>query len=390
MRICVIAPVLIPVLGKTQRYGGIELVVALVTEELVKRGHEVFLLASGDSKTSAQLIPVIKKALGQRSTWDIRKKFNRLSYKKALELNPDVIWDHTEAVHAQTFREYKARFHFEADIVLKPRYLIDNGNIPIVQTIHGPAKYHLPGIMRALSNAGHFFVTISRDQEKDFKKFIKKSQHLGTVHNSVDTSFYKVNPDKKGDYLLWVGRYCMEKGAHIALEAAHRAEMPITLLGKLVEKHERKYFKNFIKPRLRPGDIVLGLVSAGKKAKTYENAYATLMTNLWEEPFGLVAVESMAAGTPVIAPSLGSLPEVLGDTGVLINVDDLNLNEREPEITSGQLKYIERVAKSIPKAKKIKPKLIRERVEKLFSVKHQTDGYEKMFKKAIWLKKENP
>src|SRR3972149_5610036 len=108
MRICIISPVLIPVLGKTQRYGGIELVVALVTEELVKRGHEVFLLASGDSRTSAKLVPIVKKALGQRSTWDIRKKLNRISYKKALELKPDLIWDHTEAVHAQTFKEYKA------------------------------------------------------------------------------------------------------------------------------------------------------------------------------------------------------------------------------------------------------------------------------------------
>ncbi|HBG81667.1 TPA: hypothetical protein DDW69_02380 [candidate division CPR2 bacterium] len=388
MKICVIAPTVIPILGKNQKYGGIELVVSLATEELVKRGHDVYLFASGDSQTSAKLVPTAEGAIGQSVSFETEKQANALAYKMAIAENPDVIWDHTLAVHAQVMRQNHSRFLFKADIVLDPVELIDTGDIPVIQTLHYPPKDHLVGLVETLTDNGHFCVSISHDEAKRFTPYIEKGQHLGTVYNALDTGLYSIDPNKTGDYLLWLGRFCMEKGAHIALEVAHKLDMPIKMAGKIAEKHEKDYFDKFIKDNLGPKDEVLGLVSFEEKVQLFQNAEATLMTNLWAEPFGLVAIESMACGTPVMAPSLGALTEVVNGSGVLVPVDDLRLDENDLEVTESQVKYIDRVAKYYPRAKRIASELPRDRVEKIFSIKHNADGYEASFAKAMYLKKE--
>jgi len=388
MKICIIAPTVIPILGRKQEYGGIELVVALAAEELSKRGHDVYLFAPGDSCVSCKLVSITPNAVGQGISFEKEKYFNKIAYEMAVAENPDVIWDNTLAVHAQDMRENRSVFVFKADIVLNRDELVDTGDIPVIQTLHGPAKDHIPGVIKTLGEAGHYFVSISHDQAKRFAPYIDKDQHLGTVYNAVDTEFYHTNPLKKGDFLLWLGRFGMEKGTHIALAVAHKLDMPIKIVGKIAEKHEKDYFEKFIKPNLTAKDEVLGIISSEMKKDLFADAYATLMTNIWPEPFGLVAIESMASGTPVVGPSLGSLTEVVNRSGVLVPVDDLGLNENETEITDSQLKYIERIAKYAPNAEKIPPELPRDRVEKLFSVKHNADGYETSFAKAVYLKKK--
>ncbi|OIP22968.1 hypothetical protein COX95_02830 [bacterium CG_4_10_14_0_2_um_filter_33_32] len=388
MKICIIAPMVLPILGRKQEYGGIELVIALAAEELQRRGHNVYLFAPGNSKVSCNLVAVTPKAVGQGISFNKERYFNRIAYEMAIAEKPDVIWDNTLAVHAQEMKKDKSIFVFRADIDFNKDDLINTGDIPIIQTLHGPSKDHIPNIVNNLSEAGHFFVSISHDQAKRFVPHIKKGQHLGTVYNAVDTDFYSINPNKKGDYLLWLGRFGMEKGAHIALEVAHKLNMPIKIVGKVTEKHEKYYFEKFIKNNLRTSDEVLGIISSQEKRDLYSGAYATLMSNLWPEPFGLVAIESMASGTPVVAPSLGSLTEVVDGSGILVPIDDLKFNENEIKITKGQLKYIDRMVSYMSKAKAIPPELPRDRAEKLFSIKHNVDGYETSFAKAIYLRKK--
>ncbi|KKQ95087.1 MAG: Glycosyl transferase group 1 [candidate division CPR2 bacterium GW2011_GWC1_39_9] len=388
MKICIIAPTVIPILGRKQEYGGIELVVALAAEELTRRGHDVYLFAPGDSHVSCNLVSITPSAVGQGISFEKEKHFNKIAYEMAVAENPDIIWDNTLAVHAQEMGENHSIFLFKADIAINREEMVNTGDIPVIQTLHGPAKDHIPGLIKTLGEAGQFFVSISHDQAKRFAPYIERGQHLGTVYNAVDTEFYHINPNKKGDFLLWLGRFCMEKGTHIALEVAHKLDMPIKIVGKIAEKHEKDYFEKFIKPNLRSKDEVLGIISSEMKKDLYADAYATLMSNIWPEPFGLVAIESMASGTPVVGPSLGSLTEVVNGSGVLVPVEDLHLNENETYITDAQLKYINRMAEYVPKAKAIPPELPRDRVEKLFSVKHNADGYETSFAKAIYLKKK--
>jgi glycosyltransferase involved in cell wall biosynthesis len=389
MKICIIAPVVIPILGREQKYGGIEIVVSIAADEMVRRGHEVLLFASGDSKTTAKLMPTTPKALGQGVSFDKEKECNRKAYEMAVAEKPDVIWDNTLGVHAQEMRENRSKFLFQADIVLKKDELYNTGEIPVVQTLHGPAKDHLPGLIRALSESGNYFVSISKDQARRYLEIIPDLRHLGTVYNAVDTDFYRPVKKKEGDYLLWVGRYCMEKGPHIALEVAHQIGFPMKLIGKKVEKHELDYFDLFIKPNLKETDEVLDSgTPADEKVNYYANAKATMMTNLWPEPFGLVVAESMACGTPVVGPALGSLTELIDQAGILVPIDDLGLDENEQEVTASQKKYIDRIVEYMRKLDKIPSEVSRKRAEFLFSPKHNVDGYEEAFYKAMYLKEE--
>ncbi|MDD5693039.1 MAG: glycosyltransferase [Patescibacteria group bacterium] len=386
MKICIIGPVVIPILGKEQKYGGIETVISIAEEEMVKRGHDVYVFASGDSKVTSKLVATTPEALGQGVSFAKEKECNRIAYEMALAERPDVIWDNTLSVYAQEMRENQSKFLFKADIVLHPNELIDTGDIPVVQTWHGPAKDHLPKLIRDLSEAGQYFVSISKDQARRYLECFDIKNHLGTVYNAVNTDFYSVNYNKKGDYLLWVGRFCMEKGPHIAIEVAHKVGVPIKLIGKKAEKHEIDYYDKFIAPILGSDDEYLGMSTLEEKAKLMRNAKAVMMTNLWAEPFGLVVAEAMASGTPVVGPALGSLTEMIDQTGVLIPVDDLGLNENDTEVTESQRNYIDRIAKSMKKLNNIPPQVPRKRAEFLFSPRHNVDGYEEAFSKAMFLK----
>lgn len=388
MRICVISPAVLPILGKDQQYGGIEVVVSIAVEEMVRRGHEVYLFASGDSKTSAKLEAIAPKALGQGVAFQAEKQCNHRAYQRALKLKPDVIWDNTLAIHAHDMQQNEAQFIFKADIKLKPEELINTGSVPVVQTLHGPAKEHLPALVHDLSLNGHYFVSISYDQARRYKKFIAGKQHLNTVYNAVNTDMFVVDESKKtADYLLWVGRYGMEKGSHIVLEVGHRLNLPVRLLGKKAEPHEKSYYKKFIEPNLRPDDIVYdSSLPVAQKISLFQGAKATVMANLWPEPFGIVIAESMACGTPVVGPALGSLPELINGAGLLVPIKGLRLNEDDTKISASQLKYIDRMTELIGAMDKIPSRVPRKRAEYLFSPKHIVDGYEEAFVKAIYLK----
>lgn len=387
MKICVIAPVVLPLLGNQQKYGGIELVISSVTSELIKKGHDVIVYASGDSQIKARVVPITPKALGIGASFEKEKECNRKAYEMSIKEKPDVIWDNTLAIHAYDEKPPVRISPYLAQIFFTMGDLIDTGQIPVVQTLHSQAKGFSPNIAHQLSNAGHYFVTISRDQAIGYLNHIKIMQHMGTVYNPVDIDFFKPAVKKTNDFLLWVGRLGMEKGAHIALAAAHKAHLPAVLIGKMIEKHEIDYFEKFIKSELLPGDEFINQGEPSLNAEMFRNAKAFLMTNLWKEPFGMVVAESMASGTPVIGPAMGSLTELIDTSGVLIDVDDLDLSENVTEITESQIEYIDRVAKAVSLVDSIPANVPRKRAEFLFSPTQCANGYEEAFLKAIYLNK---
>jgi len=387
MKICVIAPVVIPLLGRNQRYGGIEVVISTIIEELTRIGHEVIVFASGDSNIEAKLIPTIEISLGLGISFEKEIECNKLAYQMAIAERPDVIWDNTLALHTHTQATSEPEMPLGSNAELRLNAVMDTGNIPVVHTLHGPTKGHLTTIAQKLSQAGHYFVTISRDQSIGYLGYISLGQHLGTIYNPVDLDFYKPSEKKSNNFLLWIGRFGMEKGPHIALQVAHAINYPIVLIGKKSEPHEEAYFNEFIASQLRDSDLYLDQPTPDLKAEMLRNARTTLMTNLWSEPFGMVLAESMASGTPVIGPAKGSLTELIEFAGVLIKVDDLGLTEDVLEVDDAQHEYILRIIRQINDVDRIPSSVPRKRAEFLFSPKTAAKGYEEAFLKAIYLKK---
>jgi glycosyltransferase involved in cell wall biosynthesis len=295
VKIAILSPVWFPV--PPTGYGGIEWVVSLLADGLVEAGHDVTLFASGDSRTKAKLACVYEIAPSAdigRSQVEIRHAL--ACFERADEF--DVIHDHSgppAAVIAAAVRT------------------------PTVHTVHGPL----------LGEPGDLYEQIARVAPRTRLVSISINQRvprpdlpwIANVPNALDFSVYPARPHR-GDYLLFLGRMTPEKGAHRAVAVAMEAELPLKLAGKRREPAEQLYFHEFVEPHLRGGQIeYVGEVTHGEKVELLQNARATLFPIDWEEPFGLVMIESMACGTPVIAMRRGSVPEVIeeGRTGLVVD-----------------------------------------------------------------------
>jgi glycosyltransferase involved in cell wall biosynthesis len=293
LRIAVLAPCWFPV--PPTGYGGIEWVVSLLADGLVEAGHEVTLFASGDSHTRAGLAAVHAVAPSEwigRSFWELRHVL--YCYERADDF--DVINDHS-GPFAATLGE-----------------AVDT---PVVHTVHGPLDGE-PGELydQVTRVAPHTsFVSLSLNQRKPRPDF----NWIANCPNALDLSVYPFRP-LKGDYLLFLGRMSPDKGAHRAVAVAMEAGLPLKIAGKMREPKEREYFQQFVEPHLGSGIEWLGEVSHGEKVELLQHARATLFPIEWEEPFGLVMIESMACGTPVIATNQGAVPEVIehGRSGIVV------------------------------------------------------------------------
>jgi glycosyltransferase involved in cell wall biosynthesis len=339
LRIAEIAPPWVSV--PPPSYGGIELVVALVADGLVDRGHDVTLFASGGSKTKGTLVSPLEKspALADMGLSVTDDTIHTLSaYLQAGQF--DVIHDHSGWGPA-----------FGALL---------NGNPPVVRTLHGPWSDAARRFHAALAGRVHL-VAISGSQAS----LNKDLSYEGVVYNGIDLGVYPFREDKE-DWLLFLGRCNPEKGPEVAVQVAKRAGKHLKMVVKRAEPAEIQYWEHMVEPHLSGDEDISFDVSHEEKVDLLARAAGTLCTIQWPEPFGLVMIESMACGTPVIVPPLGAAPELVvdGQSGF---------------IRTG----IEAMVEAVGHLGELSPADCRARVADNFTAEVMVSGYERIFEQVL-------
>lgn len=287
LRIAQIAPLIESV--PPRLYGGTERIVSYLTEELVAMGHDVTLFASGDSITSAKLTPLSQMAL---------------------RLNPAII--DPLPYYMLMLKEVRARardfdiLHFHIDQFHFPLFF--NRGTRTLTTLHG--RQDLPDLQALYRGFPEMpLVSISQSQRVP----IPDANIAGTVLHGIPSGLLPVNLHPRGGYLAFLGRISDEKGVDRAISIAKAVGMPLRIAAK-VDKVDEAYFDRVIKPLLHDGGVeFIGEIDERRKAAFLGNARALLFPIRWPEPFGVVMIEAMACGTPVLAFREGSVPEVIDD-----------------------------------------------------------------------------
>jgi glycosyltransferase involved in cell wall biosynthesis len=278
------------------RYGGIEWIVALLADGLVEQGHEVTLFASGDSDTKAKLVSVFPQAPSEFIGTTLPELHHALAcFELAEEF--DIVNDHSGPLGAA---------------------LGAGSGTRVVHTVHGPLNRRAGELYEQIDRVAPRvgLISVSMNQRSPLPHL----NWIANCPNALDLSLYPVHPHR-GDYLLFIGRMSPDKGAHRAIEVAEKVGVPLKLAGKMQELREEEFFEAAVRPHLGEGIEFLGEVSHDEKIDLLQNARATLFPIEWAEPFGLVMIESMACGTPVIATRHGAVPEVIEDgrTGIIVD-----------------------------------------------------------------------
>jgi glycosyltransferase involved in cell wall biosynthesis len=304
--------------GPPQAYGGIEMMAGKLIDALVDRGHDVILVGAGYNGTRARFL----------RTWAGR-------YLE--ELDVDVIHDHT----------------LTGPLAARGR------KSPTVVTAYGPVTGEI----------GTYYEKISPDvclvAIWDAQRRLRPQVTWGgTVHDAISVAEFTFQPDKD-NYVLFLGQFSPDKGAHLAIDAASEAGRPILLAGKLQEPLELAYFRAEIAPRLGEHARFVGEADMWTKQKLAGRAHCLMFPVCWDEPFGMVMIEAMACGTPVVALNRGSVPEVVADgvTGFILD-DPADLPA------------------AIRKAADLDPAACRSHVERNFDVAVMAEGYERMYAHA--------
>ncbi|ORJ57397.1 glycosyltransferase family 4 protein [Geothermobacter hydrogeniphilus] len=276
-------------------YGGTERVVSYLTEELVRKGHEVTLFASADSVTSAELVPCAPAALRLGNCVD--------------PLAPHL------CMLEEVFRRIEAFdvVHFHIDYLHFP--LLRRHRFNHLTTLHG--RLDLPDLVPLYREYGDMPLVSISDAQRAPLPF---ANWVGTVHHGLPADLFRLE-EKPGDYLAFLGRIAPEKRPDRAIEIAIKSGIPLKIAAK-VDKVDREYFETRIKPLLdSPLIEFIGEIGDNEKQEFLGQARALLFPIDWPEPFGLVMIESIACGTPVIAYRHGSVPEVMdeGLTGYIVN-----------------------------------------------------------------------
>ena len=284
MRIAMVAPleIRIPPVG----YGGTELVVSLLTEELVRRGHHVTLVASGDSETRARLVSGCDRFL--RGTDREKIILTMLSVTACLERA-----DEFDIIHNHTTLEGLAMAG-----------LVDT---PVLSTLHNVIE---DDWLMLFDRYRGWYNAISRSAKKLLPP---KDRFAGVIHNAIDVAKHPFNAGPRDDYLLYLSRIAPEKGTHLAIEVALRTKQRLIIAGN-IDDLDRPYFEAEVLPRVDGTHIsYVGEVNFAEKCELLMHARCLLAPITWHEPFGLFMAEGMACGTPVVAFRMGAAPEIVAN-----------------------------------------------------------------------------
>lgn len=339
LRIALVAPPMVPV--PPVRYGGTERVVAVLAEGLHARGYDVTLYASGDSRVSSRLIPIAPRAL----------------WKSGYESDPAPVVERGVEMVLNDAESYDViHGHLEGrgfDLArVSPR--------PVVTTLHGRIDMGpTAALLDSYRDIG--LVAISANQ----RGHVPDANWLATIHNGLPLADLPFGTGA-GDYLLMIGRLAPEKGVPDAIEVARRSGRPLVIAAKAIEPREAAIYESVVAPAAAAGEVrFVGEVGGNARDQLFANAAATLMLGEWPEPFGLVAIESLAAGTPVIARRRGALPEIIehGIDGFL--VDDL-----------------ESAAQLVARVRDLDRRTVRARALDRFSADRMVDAYAALYERV--------
>ena len=342
MRIAQIAPLYESV--PPRLYGGTERVVAHLSDELVRRGHEVTLFASGDSTTLANLVPCRDVALRLDSediSWDLPAHLSMLTEVRSRAHEFDILHFHLDCHHFPIFSDIADR---------------------TLTTLHGRQDVKdLPRLYKLYPD--YPLISISYSQRRPLPHL----NWVRTIHHGYPKDLYTFAPEAEGDYLAFLGRIAPEKGVDKAIAIAARAGIPLRIAAK-VDFADRGYFENVIEPLLKQATNVefIGEINDAQKSEFLGNARGLLFPINWPEPFGLVMIEAMACGTPVIAFNRGSVPEVIEDctTGFVVE-------------------SIDEAAKAVARLASIDRAAVRASFERRFSVEVMAAGYEAAYESVL-------
>ena len=322
-------------------YGGTERVVSFLVEELIRRGHDVTLYASGDSLTSARLIPSVEKALRLNPCCSDILSLQVLQLERVFQdlKSYDIVHFHTEYLHFPLSRRLSSNQ---------------------VTTLHG--RLDLPGTIRLFEEYTDIpVISISDNQRMP----LSRANWQGTIYNGIDKTPYILHPEP-GRYLAFLGRIAPEKGVEQAIEIALRSDLQLCIAAK-IDVVDKKYFEENIQKYFDHHLITfVGEIPESEKSDFLGNALALIFPIQWPEPFGLVMIESLACGTPVVAFNRGSVPEIIQNavTGFIVESID------EAVAAVGRLGLISRHK-------------CRDVFDERFSSKIMADGYLNVYKKLI-------
>ena len=336
--------------------GAIESIINNIVNELIKRKHKVTLFASGDSKTKAKLFSVTSSAFLNR----------KITPEKRYMIEKDCFLI-SRAIELQRKKQFDI---IHSHLNVRSCFFAPFSNIPIVTTLHSPVTKNDLFILKYYSKRypkKQYFVSISKHQQKSFKGV----NIIGNVYHGINLNKTKFS-NKKGEYLAFLGRIVPQKGLDIAVRAAKKLGLRLEIRGILPKKHQNYYdteVKPFIDRKLIRPPILLS--NHSDIYRFLSKAKVLLFPIRWKEPFGLVMIEAMACGTPVIAFDRGSVPEIIKDgiTGFICKPNNLN----------SMVKAIKKIYQ-MPETEYKKMRYnCRKHVEENFSLEKMVDDYEKVY-----------
>ncbi len=355
-------------------YGGIEWIVYYLAKILAEKKHEVFLLTTKNSPKLGdyKIIPIYEQSIRRiepyKSNVKIRESAKFIAIANSIEFlqknhNLDIIHNHASwrlLIFENLF--YPKKF---------------------ITTLHGPMNIDYQNLV-FLEHKDSFYISISNNQRKDLPQL----NYTKTIYNGIDINSFEFKPKNEDDYLLFFARFSKEKGAKEAIEAIEKVKKKLVIAAK-VDTNDLLFFDS-LKNKISNNPYIEfhGEIDVNKKVKYYQNAKALFVPIMWEEPFGLMFIEAMATGTPVITFARGSVPEVIkdGETGFIVNPSDDDIRGDwiiKKTGIEGLCEAVERIY-SMPEEKyQQMRRACRDHVEKNFTVEKMVNEYEKVFEQIL-------